>query len=64
MSMVSIRLSRALEGSRPAGIPPRTRAELVRLLLARRAAAAATGCDDLDELLRAPAVCPWPIEQR
>ena len=52
MSLLSVRLSRALERGRATPIPARSRAELLRILLNKRAAAHTAGAGDLGGLLR------------
>ncbi len=52
MSLLSVRLSRALERGRAPRTQPQSRPELLRTLLAKRAAAHNAGATDLEMLLR------------
>ncbi len=52
MSLLSVRLSRALERGRAAPPQPASRSELLRVLLRKRAAAHNAGAEDLEALLR------------
>lgn len=52
MSILSVRLTRALERGRAAPVTPRSRAELLRVLLRKRAAAHNAGAGDLEAMLR------------
>ena len=61
MSLLSIRLSRALaRGREPA--EPATRAELLRILLRKRAAAHNAGAEDLEAMLRDQIRWSLPID--
>ncbi len=51
MTMLSLRLSRALSGGRTSA-PPADRASLLVTLLRKRAAAHNTGADELEAMLR------------
>ncbi|MES2337057.1 MAG: hypothetical protein V4537_03040 [Pseudomonadota bacterium] len=63
MSLLSVRLSRALERGRAPRVTPRTRADLLRVLLNKRAAAHNAGADDLETLLRDQILWSLPIER-
>ena len=63
MSLLSVRLSRALERGRAPRAMPQSRAELLRSLLAKRAAAHNAGADDLEELLRDQIRWSLPMER-
>ncbi len=63
MSMLSLRLSRALERGRVARTAPRSQAELLRALLRKRAAAHNAGAHDLEGLLRDQIRWSLPIER-
>ena len=52
MTMLSLRLSRALSGGRATPKPPADRASLLVTLLRKRAAAPNTGADELEAMLR------------
>ncbi|MBN8808770.1 MAG: hypothetical protein J0I47_11155 [Sphingomonas sp.] len=52
MTMLSLRLSRALAQGRAQPPSPRDRSELLVTLLHKRAAAYNAGADDLEEMLR------------
>ena len=52
MTMLSLRLSRALAQGRTARAEPHSRASLLATLLRKRAAAHAAGADDLEAMLR------------
>lgn len=52
MSLLSVRLSRALEKGRAAPVEPPSRADLLRSLLRKRAAAHNIGADELEAMLR------------
>ena len=63
MSLLSVRLSRALERGRAPRLLPQSRAELLRTLLNKRAAAHTAGADDLEVLLRDQIRWSLPIER-
>ena len=63
MSLLSVRLSRALERGRAATGRPRSRAELLRVLLDKRAVAHNAGADDLEQLLCDQIRWSLPIER-
>ena len=63
MSLLSVRLSRALERGRAPAALPKTRADLLRTLLNKRAAAHNAGADDLEEMLRDQIRWSLPIER-
>jgi hypothetical protein len=63
VSLLSVRLSRALERGRARRMVPQTRAELLRVLLSKRAAAHNAGDDELEELLRDQIRWSLPIER-
>ena len=63
MSLLSVHLSRALERGRAAPALPPSRAELLRVLLRKRAAAHNAGADDLEELLRDQIRWSLPIQR-
>lgn len=52
MTMLSLKLSRALTNGRAASAPPQDRASLLLTLLRKRAAAHNTGADELEAMLR------------
>ena len=63
MSLLSVRLSRAMEGGRSAPPPSRSRAELLRVLLRKRAAAHNAGADDLEAMLRGQILWALPMQR-
>lgn len=63
MTLLSLRLSRALAKGRAAPPQPPTRADLLRILLRKRAAAHNAGAAELEELLRDQIRWALPIEQ-
>jgi hypothetical protein len=63
MTMLSLRLSRALAGGRAAPAAPATRAELLAMLLRKRAAAHNVGAEALEALLRDQIRWALPIER-
>ena len=62
MTMLSLRLTRALERGR-APQPPATRATLLATLLRKRAAAQTSGADELEAMLRDQIRWSLPIER-
>ncbi len=52
MTMLSLKLSRALNGGRAEPPPPADRASLLATLLRKRAAAHNTGAEELEAMLR------------
>ena len=52
MTMLSLKLSRAVSGGRSEPLPPPDRASLLVTLLRKRAAAHNVGADDLEAMLR------------
>ncbi|URW75426.1 hypothetical protein M9980_12945 [Sphingomonas donggukensis] len=64
MSLLSVRLSRALERGRAPAASPATRAELLRVLLRKRAAAHNAGAGDLEAMLRDQILWSLPMESR
>ncbi|MEI9853009.1 MAG: hypothetical protein WDN24_21600 [Sphingomonas sp.] len=52
MTLLSLQLSRALSRGRSAPPAPQTRADLLAMLLRKRAAAHNAGAGDLEEMLR------------
>ncbi len=63
MTMLSLRLSRALAQGRAAPPRPHTRAGLLATLLRKRAAAHNAGAEDLEALLRSQIRWALPIER-
>ncbi len=63
MSLLSVRLSRALERGRAPRMAAKSRAELLRVLLNKRAAAHNAGAGDLEGLLRDQIRWSLPIER-
>lgn len=63
MSMISLRLTRALERGRAPRAEPASRAELLRVLLRKRAAAHNAGADDLEAMLRDQIKWALPIRR-
>jgi hypothetical protein len=63
MSLLSVKLTRALERGRAASAEPRSRAELLRVLLRKRAAAHNAGADDLEAMLRDQILWSLPTER-
>ncbi|WP_326525416.1 hypothetical protein [Sphingomonas sp.] len=61
MSLLSVRLSRALDRE-PVRVTAKSRADLLRALLASRAAGSAARDLALDDPLAPPTACPWPLE--
>lgn len=63
MSLLALRLSRALERGRAPSAVPRSQAELLRVLLCKRAAAHNVGAHDLEGLLRDQIRWSLPIQR-
>ena len=63
MSLLSVKLTRALERGRSAPTAPRSRAELLRVLLRKRAAAHNAGAGDLEAMLRDQILWALPIQR-
>ncbi|HWK35964.1 hypothetical protein [Sphingomonas sp.] len=63
MSLLSVRLSRALERGRAAPTADRSRAELLRVLLRKRAAAHNAGAEELEAMLRDQIRWSLPIQR-
>ena len=63
VTMLSLRLSRALAQGRATPPPPQTRADLLVTLLRKRAAAHNAGAADLESLLRDQIRWALPIER-
>lgn len=63
MSLLSVRLSRALERGRAAPAAARSRAELLRVLLRKRAAAHNAGAEELEAMLREQILWALPIQR-
>lgn len=63
MTMLSLRLSRALARGRAEPPPPASRADLLVTLLRKRAAAHNAGADDLELLLRNQIRWALPIQR-
>lgn len=62
MSLLSVRLSRALERGRVAPEARASRAELLRVLLRKRAAAHNAGAEDLEAMLRDQILWSLPMD--
>lgn len=63
MTNLSLRLSRALAKGRAESSAPKTRADLLAILLRKRAAAHNVGAEDLEALLRDQIRWALPIEK-
>lgn len=63
MTLLSLRLSRALAKGRAVPLPPPSRADLLVTLLRKRAAAHNVGAADLEALLRDQIRWALPIER-
>jgi hypothetical protein len=63
MTMLSLKLSRALSGGRAAPPPPADRASLLATLLRKRAAAHNVGADELEAMLRDQIRWALPMEK-
>lgn len=63
MSLLSVRLSRALERGRAPRLRPQSRADLLRTLLNKRAAAHNAGAEDLEMMLRDQIRWSLPIDR-
>jgi hypothetical protein len=63
MTMLSLKLSRALAKGRKSTTRPQSRAELLAVLLRKRAAAHNAGAEDLEAMLRDQIRWALPIER-
>lgn len=63
MTMLSLRLSRALSQGRRAKAEPESRASLLATLLRKRAAAHAAGAEELEALLRDQIRWSLPVQR-
>nr|WP_295665784.1 hypothetical protein [Sphingomonas sp.] len=62
MTMLSLRLSRALSQGRTAHAQPQSRASLLAMLLRKRAAAHNVGAEELEALLRDQILWSLPMQ--